>query len=226
MSPVNGAVQRKSLLVVAPKRSNITSKDFKELRDVITRNPDLQFIVGIVAELEALWATIVVALPDLRDVRGDEQLRWLHQFLEGGDGTRIEASAAQHQNVSLDVVNVIFQIVEFWRLATTSVGTALFSSSDARPTSSLEDIQGFCLGFLTAAAVSSARAKAEFEQTTATVLRIAVCIGALVELDDLRLRGSGSEPAFASVAWDSPDGYSTLKEVLSTYPDVRCTKVG
>ncbi len=221
MSAANGFVPRKSLLVVGPKRSRVSPKDLAELRSIITSTPDLAFLVEIVAGLESLWPTITWAHPELKSIRGEESLSSLRQFLEGGELSNLVQAEARPNNILLDVVTVLSHIVDFWRVATTKIENVLFASGSVNPSGYLKDIQGFCLGFLTAAAVSSSKDKSEFETNIAAALRIAVCIGAIVELDAVDLDASGDRAGFLSVGWSSQAEHEGLSHVLNTYPRVR-----
>ncbi|RYP44065.1 hypothetical protein DL768_009434 [Monosporascus sp. mg162] len=221
MSHANGFVLRKSLLVVGPKRSSVTRKELAELRSTITSTPDLAFLAKAITELESLWPTISGAHPELRSIRGEESLSSLCQLFQGGELLNLTQTEARHNHILLDLITVLSHIVSFWRLASTKIENSLFASQSVNldPSSYLQDIQGFCLGFLTAAAVSSSRDKVEFQANTATVLRIAVCIGALVESDAVKLESSEGQAGHLSVGWNSQAEYEKFNNILDVYPN-------
>lgn len=198
---------RKSLLLVGPQRSGVTPQDLTELRATITNTPDLVFLGDIITELEFLWPTIVEAYPELKKVRGEESLKSLRQFLEGGEPPKLN-------KILLDVVTVLSQAVDFWRLATTKVQNDLFPSLSGDLSSQLQDIQGFCIGFLTAATVASSKTWADFQKHVAVALRLAVCVGAVVELDDTKPDHPHDHAASISVGWSSESEYHEFKKVL------------
>ncbi|KUI69905.1 Conidial yellow pigment biosynthesis polyketide synthase [Cytospora mali] len=219
MTSSNSSVSREALLVVGPKRSRFTPKDLSELHSTITSNSDLNFLPEAIAELESLWPTIVAAHSRLKNVHGEQSLHNLGQFLKSGELADLTQTGGRHDNILLDVVTVLSHIVDFWCLTTTKIQNALFTHLKSDKSSHrLHSIQGFCLGFLTAAAVSSARTKAELATNITTVLRIAVCIGALVESDVMELEKSGTQAASLSVGWSSQSDYEALNNVLSMYP--------
>ncbi|KAF3769424.1 hypothetical protein M406DRAFT_32824 [Cryphonectria parasitica EP155] len=223
MSSAPEWILHKSLLVVGPKRSTAGIKDLVELRTTITTTPDLAFLAETIKSLEDLWPAIAETIytdAELDAIDGRQILGNLWRFFEQGDTSAITGTGPCHNNVLLDVLTILFHVVDFWRLATTEIATPLFACSSRKPTSELHDIQGFCLGFLTAAAVSSSTSKAEFEKHVATVLRIAVCIGALVDLDAAKLvRMYNDHAAFVSVGWTSQDEYNELNRILEAEPD-------
>lgn len=221
MSSANHSISREALLVVGPKRSRFTSKDLSELRSTITSNPDLKFLPDSITEIESLWPTIAAAHSGLKNVHGQQSLHKLRQFLESGDLANLTQTGTRHDNILLDVVTVLSHVVDFWRLATTKIQNALFTSpKTANPGYRLYGIQGFCLGFLTAAAVASAKDKSEFATNVTAVLRIAVCIGALVEADAMELEKLGTQAVSLSVGWSSQAGYDEFTNVLAKYPNV------
>ncbi|KAK0723563.1 hypothetical protein B0T26DRAFT_263600 [Lasiosphaeria miniovina] len=221
MSAANGSLLRDALVVVGPKRSRFTPKALSELRSAITRSPDLGFLHEAITGLESLWPAIVVAHPALKQVDGKQSLHSLGQFLKTGELDTLTQTGSRHDNILLDVVTVLSQIVDFWRLATTKIQNGIFTplKSDDAGRHHLYNIQGFCLGFLAAAAVASAKNKAEFETNAAAALRIAVCTGALVEADVVELGKSGAKPASLSVGWSSQSDYEGLGDVLKSYPN-------
>ena len=146
--------------------------------------------------------------------------RSLRQFLEGGELPNLTQAATRHNNILLDVVTVFSHVVDFWRLATTKIENDLFSSVSVDSFSQLQDIQGFCIGFLTAAAVSVSKSKADFQRYIATALRLAVCVGALVELDAIILDSSQDQGLSMSISWSSQPEYDGFKNILNTYQSV------
>lgn len=222
MSAINDSASRAALLVVGPKRSRFTPEALSQLRAAITSSPDLAFLHEAIAGLESLWPTIVAAHPRLKDVRGKQSLHSLAQFLKTGELDSLTQTGSRKDNILLDVVTVVSHVVDFWRLATTKIQTELFTphKPDDPGRHHLQGIQGFCLGFLTAAAVASAKDKTAFEINVTAVLRVTVCIGALVEADVAELHKSGTQPASLSVGWTSQTDYDALADVLNPYPGV------
>lgn len=220
MASSKQSVSKEVLLVVGPKRSRFTPNDLSQLQSTITTNPDLIFLSDAIVELESLWPTIAAAHSGLKSVRGKHSLHSLRQFLESGELTNLTQTEVRHDNLLLDVVTVLSHVVHFWLLATKTHNALFTPLTSANSDYRLHDIQGFCLGFLTAAAVASAKDKAEFVTNVTVILRIAVCIGALVEADALELDKSETQTVSLSVGWSSQAEYNDLDNVLTKYPSV------
>ncbi|GAB1210993.1 Non-reducing polyketide synthase trt4 [Aspergillus terreus] len=82
----------------------------------------------------------------------------------------------------------------------------------------INDIQGFCVGYLAAVAACWETDQTEFPKAVATMLRIAVCIGAVVDLDELEKQRATS----MAVRWKTSADYKLLTALLSRYPGVTC----
>ncbi|KAI0442798.1 hypothetical protein F4803DRAFT_575191 [Xylaria telfairii] len=219
MASSKQSVSKDVLLVVGPKRSWFTPNDLSQLQSTIATNPDLEFLSDAIAELESLWPTIAAAHSGLKSVYGKNSLHNIRQFLKSGELTNLTQTEVRHDNVLLDVVTVLSHVVHFWRLATTKTQNVLFNPPmSANSDSMLHDIQGFCLGFLTAAAVASAKDKADFVTNVTVILRIAVCVGALVEADASELDKLETQAVSLSIGWSSQAEYNYLENVLTKYP--------
>lgn len=220
MSATN-PLQGEALLVVGPKRSQFRAEELSELRSAITERSDLGFLTRAVGELESLWPTIIAASPGLKKIPGDHSLRQVAQFLKGGDLAELTVEGVRRDNILLEVVTVLSHVVSFYTVATSKVQNTLF---DPLPSAELDrrfhDIQGFCLGFLTAAAVATVKDKDDFASTITTILRIAVCIGAVVEADAVELESSGTQAVSLTTGWKHEADYDGLEKILGTYQDV------
>ncbi|KAI0015267.1 putative polyketide synthase [Xylariomycetidae sp. FL0641] len=219
MSPSNVAGPAKSLLVVGPKRSVFSQKELTELRTAIIESPELSFLVGIISELEDVWLPIVEAYPELRIVRGEESLRGLREYIEGGEPPILGHTDPHHSNILLDVLTVVSHVVDFWRSSVAGTRNHIFGTAATIPSGVLQDIQGFCLGFLTATAVACSHNWTDFQGHAASVLRIAVCIGALVDLDATKLDSAGDAAEFLAIRWTSSGLLERLVDILKGYKD-------
>lgn len=81
-------------------------------------------------------------------------------------------------------------------------------------------VQGFCIGFLTAAAISFSRNEEQLAEYTATSLRLAMCIGAYI--DHNTLYGEKSSPACTLSVRGSEENFSKseLESLLAPYKRV------
>lgn len=212
--------------MVGPKRTRYTGRDLSELRSTITTYPDLSFMLETIGELETLWPVITESCPELKGLHGAESLQTLNQFFQGGDLADLTQACARYDNILLDLITVISHVVDFWQIAKNRVHNDLFmapestTNGEGQKQQRMHDIQGFCLGFLTAAAVASAHDRDQLVANFKIILRLALCIAALVEADAVDLRRLGARAASLSVSWSSDAEHDELVNVLSNYPDV------
>lgn len=212
MAPVIS--QTSSLLLFGPQQTQVSGNDLSRIRSTINGTPDLAFLQDTIEDLKSFWPTIVAACPQLREAPGDQRLEQLHKIINTDEHVDIKELSAG--NILTDTLTVVSHVVEFWHLATTKVQTDLFSCASGEASSRLEDAQGFCIGFLTAAAVAASKTKAEFERHVAAALRLAVCIGAMVELGESTNGAHEDRTASISVGWKSESQYEALKKTLDS----------
>jgi hypothetical protein len=206
-------------LLFGPQWMNVTQSDLSDLRSTIAVTPDLRFLEDTIRELKSLWPTILQAYPALKAVPGDKHIGHLGDFIGGGSLPDVK----QPGNVLSDTLTVISHIIEFWRLRT-KVHNVVFPMSSVLPAveSQLGDAQGFCIGFLTAAAVAGSRNKADFEKYASAAVRIAVCVGAAVELEATTADPEDQATSVA-VGWKSDKQYNDFKKILDSCRSVSGT---
>ncbi|KAH0593194.1 Polyketide synthase [Metarhizium humberi] len=200
-------------LLFGPQCSEIENS-ITHIRDAIIKNPTaLGFLSEILNELPSIWPAITCAWPVLDQVSGEKQLAILGQLVEDGLSANNEVEAT---NLILTPVTVMSHIIDFWNLQHVATHSALPPSSSQDATHKVIDAQGFCVGILAAITVSCSRDIREFQALACNAIRLAVCIGALVDLD---LIVSGNATSMA-VRWESLQNYDHLERVLTQYPNV------
>ena len=166
---------REAISVLFGPQSTVTSQSLLEIRTSVRDNPGLHFLWNKILELPKLWPAILNVWPDAEKVQGEEKLNDLCEFFQGGPAPTFSEFTS---NILLCPLTLISQIIEFWELSR-GIGNRLYI------TSQLRDVQGFCLGFLTATAISCSRNEAEFQALASKAVHLAVCIGAVVDRDAL-----------------------------------------
>lgn len=177
------------------------------IRRAIKEDETLAFLIDILAELPSLWSLYTEADPELSQISGDRQLAALNEVVQG----QLPSSAVKATNLLLTPVTVIRQLVDFMKLAGSTIHPAFGSSSSVKPGTNITDVQGFCVGILSAIAVATSRNEGEFQNIASKVIRLAVYVGAVVDLDE-RLSGSHSSLA---IRWRSPIQYVKLQQFLN-----------
>ncbi|KAL4931704.1 uncharacterized protein BDV17DRAFT_301824 [Aspergillus undulatus] len=208
----SGPMERSVLLLFGPQRSAIRPEELTKLASTIVNTPELEFLPKALDALEDLWTDILEACPDLTPIAGREALGQLRLFFSA----RSEAAGlieGPARSIVLSIITVISQAVDLWRHASTDVRVASIpASGSVKGLSHVKDVQGFCIGFLTAAAVASSSTQKALERNVAVALRLAVCVGALVDLDNIL----NSPAVSVSVRWKSETQYEELERLLDS----------
>ncbi|MCJ1462838.1 hypothetical protein MMC07_001441 [Pseudocyphellaria aurata] len=205
-----------SVILFGPQYPKFSQADLSELRESLLGNSNLKPLVDTLTELPSLWPTLQDYYPDLGRVQGAEQLQRLGSFLESGTFSSIEAL----NNIILAPLTVISHFLEYSRLA----------EEVHNPTSAAEigssDVQGFCVGFLAAAAIAGSRDSVELQKHSSTALRLAVCIGAIIDLDEATHPDPVERSSAYAVRWKTDSEQARLYEILDSYPSVSCVSDG
>jgi hypothetical protein len=184
-------------VLFGPQCSNVDETSAL-ISKALAEDSSLQFINEILQELPSFWSDITKALPSLCKVSGDEQIIALVRHLHGSPSP----PTGEPKNVILTPLTVLSQIMEFIKLRE-------FAGEQY-----IIDTQGFCVGFL--AAIVAASAKDDLQSLTATIIRLAVCIGALVDLDELNNGAWGS----IAVRWRESAASKEFQQAIASHPKV------
>ena len=202
------------VLLFGPQSTHFTKDHLLELRKTIVGNTSLSPLTDAIRELPSLWPTLQQACPQLDRVRGAEQLDQLCRFFEIGTLPNV----AVLNNILLAPLTVISQVVEFLRLdedAESPMLQALFHA-DSGPGS----VQGFCIGLLAATAVACSRDKTEFMHYSSIALRLAVCVGSIVDGDEETFSNPLDRSSSFAVRWKTGLEQAHFQNTLSSYSNV------
>jgi hypothetical protein len=190
----------RTLLLFAPQTHRLNPSRLSELWSTIQSDPRLAFLIEIVKTLPSLWeSTVLSGCPQLeRLTLASEQLQQLVQFFETGDAEILPTKTPYE--FLLVPLTVISQIAEYISLG--REGT----------------VQGFCVGFLAATAVATSSNTSELERWAATAVRLALCIGAIVDMDE-RERSHNRSLTW-SVRWTSSAEEKHFQRILASFPEV------
>ena len=184
----------------------LTSESLFDIRTSLQEHPDLKFLLSTIWELPSLWPAILDVLPELDVVPARKRLNELCIFFQGGPALTFESA----DNLLLCPLTVVIQIIDFWKLTHATELPSLHGSQ-------LQDVQGFCLGFLTAIVASCSRNETQFQDLAAKAVRLAVCAGAVVDSDTLSNRGCATTIA---VRLKSNPHLEHLQHELELFPGV------
>jgi Starter unit:ACP transacylase in aflatoxin biosynthesis len=218
---VNGSREAEAIPVLFGPQGTVTCESMLEMRKFLRDNPALDFLSTTISELPALWPAILDVCPGLDKIPAKMRLNELVRFLfEGGDPAAILCSEPlPANNIIMSPLTVISQIIEFWKLSHGCFFDNNDNNNDGHHSSNISDVQGFCLGFLTAMSVSCSRSEAQFQALSSKAVRLAVCLGAWIDLDALNHNVSECASAIA-VRWKSDAHWQHLERTMELYTRV------
>lgn len=205
-----------SLLVFGPQTELPPEKALQDCRQELLDNPQLSALRNAVDQLPQLWQKLVSFDPGLQKVPGDKYLSSLKTWIaNGGPFPHRDSSSANHYGLA---VTVLLQTTQYVRYLAT-----LGQDAHRRVLESVQSggVQGFCVGFLSAAAVASAKNEDDLGLLAAVALRLAVCIGAYVDADGAYAAKAESYVAMA-VRWQDGQARASEKaaEIIQSIPGV------
>ncbi|TGJ87742.1 hypothetical protein E0Z10_g1069 [Xylaria hypoxylon] len=210
-----------SLLVFGPQNGFPSEEALEDLRQELIGNPQLSALADAVTKLPQLWNTLIDFDEDLLQLPGDDYLRQLSQWVkEGGSFPHREGSSP---NLYALAVTVLLQISQYARYLRQFGTDSHFQLLESVRTAG---VQGFCVGFISAIVVASSKSQADIGYTAAVGLRLAVCIGAYVDLDAIRTHDHGGASCVA-IRWRDREaiGKADVDTMLQSYPDAYISSV-
>ena len=202
-----------SLIVCGPQAGWPTRQELLIIKAFLLSEPRLQPFLAAIRNLPKLWPSLTAVMPELRTSKGFELLGLLALWINDEDCFQRELNPP---NLLSTPLTVIIQIVQYFRYLR-SLGS---SHVDVLDNVQSGGIQGFCTGFLAATALACSKDEAEINTLGAVALRLAVCVGACVDLDG-RLAEPSNTAGCVTVRWKAETGREDVDRILEHYPDVR-----
>lgn len=197
-----------SLLVFGSQTTTRNVEYLSQLRECLLLDPRLLPFVKAIQGLVDLWQELSTKDTRLEKASGLESARFLQQLI---DGEQAPPNLGEWPNTVTLPLTVIIHLVQY---------IYYFDNDESYPSQSriIEStarggIQGFCAGLLTAIAVACSNSEEEVTEFGATALRLALCIGAYVDLHLL----TKAETVALVVRWRSSTGHVRVREILKGY---------
>ena len=196
-----------TLVVCGPQTSLPSTQYLTRVHQSLTGNPKLAGFVDAINDLPRLWNTLIKTDDRLQTTPGRETIEALQQFVQrGGFPKTPEAS----NNTLFSSLTVIFEITEYLNfLASDNTHAKVLQTAGSA------GIQGFCTGFLVAAALACSKDEDEIVRNASVALRLAFAVGAFVDLD-----ATAGEVACLTARWRENNDEHHVEEVLKDYPTV------
>ena len=203
-----------SLVIFGPQKDLPDPDSLARLRLVLLSEPNLSSFVTAIKDLPEFWHTLLEAHPSLDHVPGSQMLTDLKEWIIHG----YPPQASSPPNVLLTPLSIVGDIahyLHYMRLCNMDGPRAhvalLESIKDNGP-------QGFCVGLLSAFALACSRDEPEMSVFGSVALRLAVCVGAFVDLG-----GAFADPPDNACCLDvcsDLEHAKSVPEVLRNYPEV------
>lgn len=192
------------IALFGPQVTHWTHDSLSGLQSALLQNTNLEFLTKTLVRLPSLWATLEKDC-GLSGFCVEEKLKELKDFAAG----RSIPDAQNLSNTHLAPLTVVSQVVDF------------VSITDGRNRLlEFQAVQGFCIGFLSAAALASSSNWTEFERHVSNSLRLATCIGIIIDAEDA-LHAPPDRATTVSVRWKTASDRAYLETSLDLFPDVR-----
>lgn len=194
------------IALFGPQVTNWTHKSLSSLQSALLEDDKLEFLKKSLARLSSLWPMLEKDF-GVRGFSGAEKLRELEEFATGAKELDPQNLISTH----LSPLTVVSQVINLIQLADAS-GTkdSILGFAAA---------QGFCLGFLSAAALASADDWTEFECNVSNAVRLAVCIGIVVDAQSLSIPAPERATA-VHVRWKTAEDRAFLETCLDLFAGV------
>ena len=207
-----------SLIIFGPHTDFPVGESLEELRQELNSVPRLSALSHAVSDLPRFWNSLVDFDTELRQIPGVSYLGQLGEWLrDGGCLPHNQSDAPNHYGLA---VTILLQISQY-----SCFLNHLGKDSHPRVLRSVESggIQGFCSGFLNAIAIASSETEVELGSAAAVALRLAVCIGAYVDLDGIYSQ-KPEKYSCVVIRWKktSSDGKAEVASMIESFPNVRC----
>lgn len=203
-----------SLLLCGPQTNLPSAKYLGRIRQSLLSQARLRDFLAAIDDLPRIWGLLLEHQPQLSSVPGLECIDAIRKWLSEGVPLNPPREAL---NVFYTPLTVVFQIVEYMTYVERNREGITHSSILEAAKSA--GIQGFCTGFLTAVALSLSEDEEDISRFGGIALRLALCIGAFVDLAGPFARPP-LETSCLSVRLRDPEKKNLVEEIIAKYPDV------
>ncbi|KAI1352749.1 hypothetical protein F5Y01DRAFT_324034 [Xylaria sp. FL0043] len=171
----------------------------------------LKPLIEAVRDLDSLWTEMTDQDPVLDSIDGKAAIRKLKGL---SSGTVNEHFSDERRNiliVPITVLNHVVQYLSFIEHIAVANHNCLIEIVAAKG-----GVQGLCAGLLSAQAVASARTVEDIVALSCTSLRLAFCIGAYVDADQMSNDGSAGSATLA-VRWADTRTLEDIQQILQKH---------
>jgi hypothetical protein len=205
------------LIVFGAQITNWPSNEFlAKLRNLLLQDAQLSEFLQTIRDLPSWWDKLVTFDPRFKKVDATDCIQDLLQWVERGE---LLWQSDVLPNVLFTPFTVIIQFLLYHRHKQIQKSGTFSQDGKSYFPQTPVDVQGFCTGFLMATALSLSKDEAELAHWASVALRLALIIGAAVDLDSI----ASSEPKETSclaLRWKQNTIKENIEKIVETYPSV------
>ena len=190
------------LLVFGPQPLSHDAANFRSVHKSLKQASNSSWIFHTIKDLSTVWHSFLEEFPKYSTTQTSQGLAALEKWSENGT---LPDTYNHLPNIVLSPLLVIIHLWEYLQYEG--------ESSKLQPTETL----GFCMGFLSAIAVSASKKGSGIETYGSVAIRLATLVGGIVDVQDA-LDPDGASQSLAT-AW-SPGTSHSLDRVLGKFPEV------
>lgn len=183
-----------------------THKSLSGVQSALLEEHKLEFLKQALIELPSLWIMLEKDY-GLHGFSAANELQELRDFAMG-DKDLDPQDLTNTQLSSLTVVSQIVNLIQLTDGAGTKDGILGFGAA-----------QGFCIGFLSAAALASANDWTDFECNVSNAVRLAACVGIIIDAEKASCPAQERATA-VHVRWKTAEDRAFLETYLDLFPGV------
>lgn len=210
------ATRGPSLFIFGSQTPFPSAEKLDSLLSTLLNEPDLHGFAAAVAELQGTWHDLVFHDPDLQIVLGEALLSSFSTWIDEGV-FKLEGQSDAEKIPSLvkTPLTVILHLVEYF-----SFMKKADLSHEQYVESNDKLFEGFCTGMLAAAALSTAADTKKSIVMASAALRLAVAIGAYVDLDEGLFADPPRETSCVAARWKESTQREEVEAMVETIPEV------
>lgn len=209
------------LILYGPQARFPSTEELNQFHRVLGSHTSLfQDIVATIDELPSLFQRLATSDTSLNRVPATTSLSSLKQWLQSG---HLSGQIDDLPYVASLPLTVVLQTALYLQYLDRNGVTTNYT--DSLRSFQQHGVQGFCTGFLTAAATAFSENEEQLTGNLATSIRLAMCLGAYV--DQNTVYAEPPSPACAlSVRWKQGNfSAAQVKDLLKRYPNVRGSEI-
>ena len=185
-----------------PQATHWTLESLSNMQSALVHDDDVDFLKQTLLDLPSLWPLLEKDFAPEHGFSGLDEFKALQGFATGAR----QLDPQSLTNTQLAPLTVLSHVLDFIQ-------------TEKHKLSSFQASQGFCIGFLSAAALSSANGWAEFKANLCNAVRLAACIGVVVDLREASLEAQDRATTI-SVRWKTAADRAYLEICLDLFQQV------